>query len=41
MINRKSDLRETVHSFLSDYLTQLVTLPSWRSTASREPCCIA
>ena len=29
MINRKPDLRETVHSFLSDYLTQLVTLPGW------------
>ena len=29
MINRKSDLRETVHSFLSDYLTQLVALPGW------------
>ena len=29
MINRKPNLRETVHSFLSDYLTQLVTLPGW------------
>ena len=29
MINRKPNLRETVRSFLSDYLTQLVTLPSW------------
>ena len=29
MINRKPNLRETVRSFLSDYFTQLVTLPGW------------
>ena len=29
MINRKLNLRETVRGFLSDYLTQRVTLPGW------------
>ena len=29
MINRKLNLRETVRGFLSDHLTQLVSLPGW------------
>ena len=41
MINRKPNHRETVRSFLSNYLTQFVTLPGWPQYSVRRPCCIA